>query len=336
MKTTNIRIVAELANGHEGSIEQALLLLKAAASAGADAGKFQAIYADELSTPDYEYYDIFRGLEMPDSGWARIVREAEALDLALILDIFGERSLNLAENLGLREIMIHATDLTNMALIDAVAARKWDSLILGVGGAHQSEIEVAVNKLSQSSLVIMVGFQGYPTPDNENQVARVARLTEHFSSFPNLTVGFADHSLPNSPYVVPFSSMALGLGARVFEKHLTLGESMKLLDSDSALNPDKFADFSRGLRACVEAMGTLSREDHFGLYPAEERYRAMVRRKVVTTKNLSAGSIIRSGDVQLKRSGEIGDVFDINLVIDRVLRVDVKANHPLVSDDVQE
>ena len=47
-----IEIIAELAQGFEGRPEQARLLIKAAASAGADAAKYQLVYADELATPD--------------------------------------------------------------------------------------------------------------------------------------------------------------------------------------------------------------------------------------------------------------------------------------------
>lgn len=42
-----IEIVAELAQDFEGNPELARLLVKAAASAGADAAKFQLVYADE-------------------------------------------------------------------------------------------------------------------------------------------------------------------------------------------------------------------------------------------------------------------------------------------------
>ena len=59
-----IEIVAELAQGFEGCAKQAKLLIKAAAKAGADAAKFQLVYADELATEDYEYYNLFSSLEM--------------------------------------------------------------------------------------------------------------------------------------------------------------------------------------------------------------------------------------------------------------------------------
>ncbi len=56
-----IEIIAELAQGFEGNCMKARLLIQAAAAA-----KFQMVYADELATSDYKYYDLFKSLEMKD------------------------------------------------------------------------------------------------------------------------------------------------------------------------------------------------------------------------------------------------------------------------------
>ena len=62
-------IIAEIAQGFEGNFEQSKLLIKAAAKAGADAVKFQLVYANELATADYKYYSLFKELEMSISQW---------------------------------------------------------------------------------------------------------------------------------------------------------------------------------------------------------------------------------------------------------------------------
>ena len=61
-----LKIIAEIAQGFEGNFEQSKLLIKAAAKAGADAVKFQLVYADELATVDYQYYSLFKELEMEE------------------------------------------------------------------------------------------------------------------------------------------------------------------------------------------------------------------------------------------------------------------------------
>ena len=65
----SVEIIAEIAQGYEGDASQARLLARGAVRAGADAVKFQLVYADEIAVPDYQYYDLFRTLEMPQSDW---------------------------------------------------------------------------------------------------------------------------------------------------------------------------------------------------------------------------------------------------------------------------
>ena len=54
MKNNKIKIIAEIAQGFEGNSIYSELFVKAAAASGADALKFQLVYADELATPDYK------------------------------------------------------------------------------------------------------------------------------------------------------------------------------------------------------------------------------------------------------------------------------------------
>ena len=330
-----MEIIAELAQGYEGNIEQAILLLKAASAAGADAAKYQVIYADELCTSQYEHYALFRSLEMPDEAWIRIVNEASKQKIRIILDVFGDRSLALAERIGVREIMVHATDLTNMRLIETIRASTFPRVLLGVGGALMSEIVRTVNALHSKELVLMVGFQGYPTPDEDNQISRIAYIAKQLEVYQNVMLGFADHSLPSSPWVLPFSTAALGLGARVFEKHLTLSEVMKLEDHEAAINPDKFAHYAHGLKASMAALGHVAKSNDFGMPKSELRYRNMMRRCVVAATHLSAGTIIRAADIVLKRAAKMGDFYATDLLEGRILKKNVAANQSLRIDDVE-
>ena len=48
-----IEIVAEIAQGYEGDPKLTNLLTSGAIATGADAVKYQLVYADELATPDW-------------------------------------------------------------------------------------------------------------------------------------------------------------------------------------------------------------------------------------------------------------------------------------------
>lgn len=331
-----VEIVAELAQGFEGRPEQAKLLLLAAAKAGADIAKFQLVYADELATQDYQYYDLFKSLEMDDDVWFSLSEYAAELNIELALDIFGVRSLLLAEKLKLRTVKLHGTDTSNVGFLEQIAASNIPKIHLGVGGAFASEIEKALDILSAKKVVLFLGFQGYPTPTNTNQIARVKLVADQFlSSDVNVQVGYADHAQPDNPLAISLAAMAIGAGATILEKHLTLGKVMLLEDYESALNPDEFAQFSSTIRECQSAFGDYQVADDFGMSDVEKSYRQTIRRHVVTSQDLPQYTVLSPADVVLKRSSTGNFIENIESVYGKTLNKTVRRDTALTSNDIE-
>jgi N,N'-diacetyllegionaminate synthase len=330
-----IEIIAELAQGFEGRPEQAHLLMKAAAAAGADAVKYQLVYADELATPDYIHYDLFRSLEMQDESWESLAAAADKFDIRLYLDIFGERGLRLSERLGISAVKLHGTDIANVGFLNQVARSSISRILLGAGGACAGEIENAIDILSGKEVVVLLGFQGYPTPNHANQIARVRLLSDSLEKGPaKVVVGFADHAPPESPLCHALAATAIGAGAKVIEKHLTLGKILKLEDHESALNPDEFADFCHNVHHCTEAFGRAEKVDDFAMSDAEKDYARMIRRHVVVNRDMAAGTQLTPSDLTLKRtaSGEV--IMDLEMAYGKTLRRSKKVDTALTQDDI--
>jgi N,N'-diacetyllegionaminate synthase len=331
---STIEIVAELAQGFEGDVVQAALLVKAAAAAGADAAKFQMVYADELAAPDYQHYRLFSSLELDDHAWDQLMQLATRKGVALQADVFGPRSLALAERLGIQTIKLHPTDVANRGLLTAVAASAIPRVLLGAGGTHLAELTTALELLAKKAVVVLLGFQGYPTATEDNQIARVSYLREWLHRHhPQVAVGFADHAAPESPLRYALAAVAVGAGASVIEKHLTLGRNMQLEDHESALNPDEFGEFVATIRACHAAMGMVAATDDLGMSAAEDTYRRTIRRHVVATRHLAAGTRLSPDDVGLKRTGASHPLTDLDAVYGRELVRAVAANGALTEHD---
>ena len=265
-----IKIIAELAQGFEGNHQKAILLLKAAAKAGADSAKFQLIYADELATPDYKYYNLFKSLEMSDEVWQSLSNVAAEQNIELQLDIFGLRSLKLAEKIGVKTTKLHGTDIANLRLLNEIVESTVNKVFLGAGGAMLGELQNAMAILQNKEVIILLGFQGYPTPNDSNQIERVRFLKQNLSSETNnVKIGFADHSEPGSSLSIALPAMAIGAGAQYIEKHLTLGKVMLMEDHEAALNPDEFYEFSKTLRECSEALGHSQLNESFDMSEPE-------------------------------------------------------------------
>ncbi|MDP3467535.1 MAG: N-acetylneuraminate synthase family protein [Daejeonella sp.] len=330
-----VEIIAELAQGFEGKPEQARLLIRAAANSGADAAKFQLVYADELATPDYKYYDLFRSLEMPDQVWKELVDYAHSLNIDLYLDIFGTRSLILAESIGVQTIKLHGTDISNIGLLNMVCQSSIPYVLLGAGGAYASELRTALEILESKKVCVFAGFQGYPTSTESNQISRIGVYVKSLGKIhPNVKIGFADHTDPIDPLRFAIPAVALGAGATVFEKHLTLGKNMKLEDFEAALNPDEFQEFTRILRDCYYALGVSAESEDYGMSESEIGYRKMIRRHVVTSNSLESGKVLEPQDLVLKRTSSENFITDINSVYNKRLANSISRNAAVTPSDI--
>jgi len=327
MKNMKNKIIAELAQGFEGDLMKAKLLVNAAASSGADIAKLQLVYADELATPEYLHYKLFKGLEMPDSSWKELLDYSNELNIELNFDIFGTRSLNLCQDLGIKGVKLHGTDTTNIGLLNEVSKSDIKNVYLGVGGSNLKEIELAISILKNKNIILLLGFQSYPTPNNDNHISRVSYLKDYFlKKYNNIEIGFADHPDPNSSLGFALAATAVGAGATVIEKHLTLGKIMKMEDHESALNPDEFDNFTKTIKDCYLALGHTAKSDDFGMSNSEKSYRKMIRRHVTSSKDLKKGTVLNSENLVLKRTASKNVIYDISLVYDKILTEDLEIN----------
>lgn len=327
-----IEIIAEVAQGFEGSFHQSKLLIKAAAKSGANSVKFQLVYADELATPSYEYFDLFKNLEMSENNWRDLKIYADSLGINLYLDIFGLKSLSLAERIKVDAIKIHGTDITNINLLLSLSRSKFKKIILGVGGAEWPEIKNAISILKNKELIILLGFQGYPTKTKSNQVNRLKYLKSKIDETESrVTIGYADHPIEKEMRNI-IAVLAIGAGAKVIEKHITLGKIMELEDFESALNPDDFFHFTKIIRSANEAYVGFKDSKDFGMSNSEKEYRQKVRRHVVSTSKLKKGTIIKENHVTLKRSSASSYIQNLDQVYGKKLKKDLLKNTTITQE----
>jgi sialic acid synthase SpsE len=330
MDNKSIKIIAEIAQGFEGNPIYSELFVKAAAASGADAVKFQLVFADELATPDYKYYDLFKSLEMSEEVWQQISKLAIENNVALHLDIFGEKSIQLAEKIGVEAVKIHGTDIANKRLLNLVAKTSINQVILGAGGAFQNEIVVALDMLKNKEVILLFGFQAYPTSNSDNHINRIKLAGDIFSKLhSSLKIGFADHVNPDTNIHLGLGAMAIGFGAKVLEKHLTLAKNIKLEDHESALNPDEFLEYVNFIHECSTAIGNVNNNPDFGMSASEMGYRKMIRRHVVSIESIHQGNEISSNNLALKRTSSSQPLTEINEVEGKIATKSISPNSPI-------
>jgi N,N'-diacetyllegionaminate synthase len=331
-KKNKIQIIAEIAQGYEGNVKLTELLTIGAIASGADSVKYQLVYADELATPDYQYYDLFKSLEMDTAIWKKMSNRIHDNGQKLYFDVFGFDSLAIAHEVSADGVKLSTTEFYNRALIKK-ALNSFDKVFISVGGIPVDDIDILMKDLlndHSEKICLMYGFQAEPTPLEQNNLLKLGSFKDRY---PDFEIGFMDHSDGSSEDAYYLSLLAMGMGISVIEKHMTLDHSLKIEDFVSGLAPDKFKKFVKLIRKYEPALGSESLE----LSELENEYRNKAAKSVVALKDLIKGHVLRPTDVSLKRTGTTGGGVPIRLLSDalnRELTVNVKKDHPISQDQV--
>ena len=318
-------IIAEIAQGYEGSEKLVELYVKAASSARADAIKFQIFYADELALPDYKYYQLFKRLELPLYIWKNAVRESHERGLQFYSDIFGRDSLKELEKIQVDGYKVHTTDIDNTPLLKEVAKTE-KKVFLSTGGCQIEEINVALDVLKGCEVTLMYGFQAEPTEMADNNLKRIETLKKTYDK----RIGFQDHTSGDSDLSFHLSFIATGMGVDVIEKHLTLSRVLQIEDYISALTPEEFRKWVALIRKSYHSLGN----NEWEITKKELQYRKKVRRAVCAASGINKGEIIRESDVTLKRTNNQNVIYELSKVIGKKTNKFIKKNSVIEKKDI--
>lgn len=292
----NVKVIAEIANAHLGDPARLTELIIAAADSGADGVKFQWFKYDSIATPDFIYYQTYIDLSIDKNIWADSLKLAKGLGLEVWVDIYDEWGAQvLAELESLVDgLKLPTTVIQSNTLIQAL--KKFEKpVLIGVGGWYEEEIDKQLSYIKNNfkgQIILMHGFQGYPTRTEDSNLRRLAYLKQKYQ----LDVGFADHEDADNEMAIDLPVYAYLLGAVIIEKHITIGRSSKGLDYYSALEPLEFKVMVEKLRRAEIVFGSLDIKE------SERKYLEDSSLKIVSRKGISTGEIITDEKIRYKRS----------------------------------
>jgi N-acetylneuraminate synthase len=324
-------IVAEIGTSHGGDLGRARGLVRAAAFSGADAAKFQCVYAAEILHPaagkvrlpggDIPLYERFQALERAQDFYAELKALTEDAGLVFICSPFGIQSARVLRDIGTPAIKIASPELNHFPLLREAAS--FDrSIILSSGVSTLADIEKALSVLRESSgggrgpdLTLLHCVTSYPAPEEEYNLRVIPNLAAVFG----VPVGVSDHS--SDPVLVPV--LAVLHGAAMIEKHFTLDTAGGGLDDPIALSPDAFAAMVQEVRdaetekaagrvaEALEAIEAAYGRDRVRcvlgngvkrLAPSEALSYATTRRSVHACAEISAGEKFSAANTAILRS----------------------------------
>ena len=192
---------------------------------------------------------------------------------------------------GVPAIKVGSDDLTNLPLLEDYSKEGLPMLIsTGMGDlADVHQALYASGWYSGKPVIALVCTSEYPTPKSSVNLSRIKTLK---GAFPGLIVGFSDHTEGSLA-----ASIAVGLGACVFEKHFTLDNNLP--------GPDHwFSENPAGLKNWVESINDSYKILGNGLVlPSESEMRNKLefQRVIVALKNIRKGELFTSKNLGMRR-----------------------------------
>ncbi|MGP1586912.1 MAG: N-acetylneuraminate synthase family protein [Treponemataceae bacterium] len=289
-------------------IQAAKLMIKKAAESGIHAVKFQSYKAETLASKNSPYYwdikeeptdsqyKLFKKFDsFGKTEYEQLADYSEQCGIEFLSTPFDLESADYLEPI-MNVYKISSSDLNNLNFIE-YQAKKNKTIILSVGASNLDEIKRSVElirKYNDKKLILMHCVLEYPTPYEHANLKKILTLKKEF---PNLTIGYSDHTKPDANYDV--LKTAYNFGATIIEKHYTLNKTLKGNDHYHAMDPFDAKKIIEGIDFIEKLHGV---QDIVCL-ESEKKARENARRSIVATCNIKAGESITKDMLTWKRPG---------------------------------
>jgi len=291
-------LYTETAFHHEGDMNYMKGLIDASAEAGAQGVKFQVlINYDYHFSCKHTAYEGFKRAMFSLEKWKEIFTYTAQKNLDIIFMPICDESFQLlkSNDYTVKFMDIHSVCFYDETLLNLIKQSDID-VILGMGGRTLDEIQDKINFFGSKLRVLMVGFQAYPSKIEEVHIEKIKLLKE---KFPDLDLGYADHSSFDSEFTIVSNEWAYILGARFFEKHITTSEGADRWDFQSSINKEKLKILIDKLNFLDKKIFTEENMDLNKIEGKELVYRN--RQKVyVAAHDISKGKLLTTDDLALK------------------------------------
>lgn len=212
-------------------------------------------------------------------------------------------------------LKVASRDLTNLPLLEALAETRIP-IILSTGMAGKKELDEALAVITKyhNDIAILHCVSQYPTePDNLNLLT-IRYLQKHYGQY---TIGFSDHTIGIAAPIV-----AVGMGAKIIEKHITIDRGMKGTDQKGSLGPDGVRRMVRDIRLAEHWMGT---EDLY-IDRSVAASKVKLERSIASNKDLEVGHIITEDDIHMLSPGDGFKWAERTQLIGKTLKTAVPKN----------
>lgn len=285
-----VEIIAEIGINHQNDLATAHRLIDEAKAAGATVVKFQAsvpeLEVSRRAAP--EHYALIKSLVPSREFLIECKRHCEEIGTEFLATPAEEDSLAWLVGIGVKRIKVASDNISNGPFLAAVWRTRLP-VILSTGMASMDEIRAAATHFDDS-LTLLHCTSAYPCPIEEANLSAIPALAKAS----RCAVGWSDHTTSTM-----LAAVAVGLGAVMIEKHITLDRHARGPDHAASLEPWQIKVVVENIREAEAAMG----DGHKRPMPSEEATARVVRKSLVASSPIAKGEAFASANLAIKRPG---------------------------------
>jgi len=321
-KNEGTYIIAEAADQHFGSLDNAFELINGAKSAGANCIKFQHHLPDEEMLPDVPMsdnfdqplYEFLKENAFTIEQHKEVKSYCEDIGIQYLCTPFSLKAAEELLEINVEFFKIGSGEMTDTPTIAAIADMGLP-MIVSTGMSTFEEIDRTYNLLDSKNIkfALMNCTSEYP-PVYEDINLKV--ITEMQARYPNATIGHSDHT---GDLVTSYGAVALG--AKIIEKHIILDKSVNAPDQKVSIDLNELNELVKNIRNLEKASGN---EKKVNL--RESSIRDWAFRSLVSLRKIKKGEEISQDMIWSKRPGTGIPAHKMNEIIGKIAVKDIENN----------
>jgi N,N'-diacetyllegionaminate synthase len=318
-----VKIIAEIAQAHDGSLGILHSYIDALADTGIDIIKFQTHIAEAESSPyeqfrvnfsfvDKTRFDYWKRMEFSLEQWKGIKQHCEDKGLEFMSSPFSNKAVDYLEEIGVKQYKVGSGEVSNLLLLNRIANTR-KPVILSSGLSDWKEMDQAVNlfKNKNSQVSILQCTTQYPTTPENWGLNILKDLKERY----NIPIGFSDHSGTPTACIA-----AASLGAEILEFHVAFDKKMFGPDATSSLTISEVKQLVDAVRQIEIALQNPIKKE---IDESKLLLKTLFGKSLAINQDLKKGEIIKIEFLEGKKPGDKGiSASDYQLVIGKKLTRD--------------
>ena len=332
-----MKLIAETAWHHQGDFRfMEKLVSDIVHNTSADIIKLHiTLCLEEYMAKDHAGFEDLRKWIFNENQWDEIIKSVNSSDKELMFLFNDTRAVEFGMPFNPALVEIHSVCLNDINLLFSLKSQLTQNtkVVLGVGGSSLDEIENAIKILDHPYIILMFGFQNYPTKYHNINFAKMRRIMK---LFPEFEFGYADHTAWNEPENVLITLFGAALGMDYVEKHVTNVFGEERVDWSASVNLDMLNEIKKKM----DLLDACNGDGLLRLNKGEQDYSIYgpMKKAGLFKKDVVSGQKLDMDMLSFKRTGQVSDLSQVEVLqsIGKEIATGIKKGQVLMREHLKE